>query len=122
MNNPIILFYAKVYQYFEYAGIKVINLHAQASFILAVTLFYYLNLVLDLAGLPLGTSAKISVLLFYPAVHISAYLYFNQKSMSNKLKALFQKEDQHAKMISSVLTMVLILPMLMYFTKVAIAQ
>ena len=120
MNNPLILFYAKVYQYFTYAGIKTVNIHIQASFIFAVTMFYYLRQMVAMTGWELSTPFKMAVLLFEPIVHIAAYLYFNKAKMKEKLEQFNQSENGYTKFFSSMLTLALITPMLIYFTKILI--
>ncbi len=120
MNNPIILFYAKVYQYFAYAGIKVINIHIQASFIFAVTMFYYLRQIVEMTEWELSVPFQIAVLLFEPAIHIVAYHYFNKDKMKEKLEQFNQSEDNNTKFFSSMLTLALVLPMLIYFTKILV--
>lgn len=120
MNNPLILFYAKVYQYFTYAGIKAVNIHVQASFIFAVTMFYYLSQMVEMTGWELSVPFKIAVLLFEPIAHIVAYLYFNKDKMKEKLEQFNQSEDSYTKIISSMLTLALVMPMLVYFTKILI--
>ena len=117
MNNPIIFFYAKVFQYFNHVGIKAINLHAQASFIFSVTMFYYVYELVNLIGLELSTPFKIALLLVEPTIHVAAYLYFNKEEVEQQLINLAKNEDANKRIASSLMTVALVLPMLIFFTQ-----
>ena len=117
MNNPIIFFYAKVFQYFNHVGIKIINVHVQASFIFSVTMFYYVYEIVGLTGWELSTPFKISLLLMEPTIHVAAYLYFNKEEMEAQLMDLSKSENANNNIISSLLTLVFVLPMVIFFTQ-----
>jgi hypothetical protein len=118
MNNPVIFFYAKVYQYFNHVGIKTINLHAQASFIFSVTAFYYVYEFVNLIGLELSAPMKFALLLIEPTIHIAAYLYFNKKNVEQQLTSLAKSEDSNSNVASSLMTVALVLPMMIFFTQI----
>lgn len=116
MNNPVIFFYAKVFQYFNHVGIKVINVHAQASFIFSVTMFYYVYEIVGIAGWELNTPLKIVLLLIEPTIHVATYLYFNKEEMEAQLIDLSRSEGNNG-IISSLLTLAFVLPMVIFFTQ-----
>lgn len=116
MNNPIIFFYAKVLQYFNYAGIKIINVHAQASFIFSTTLFFYFLEVIKLSGVEFNMFMKITVLLVGPTLNLVSYFYFNNRKRENEMTKLIQNETPKNNILSSILTFALVLPMVVFFT------
>ncbi len=119
MNNPAILFYSKVYQYFNYAGIKTFNLHAQTSFIFSVTLFFYIYKMVEMVGFELSLPYRIALLLLQPTLHVASYMIFNQDKMTSQILNFQKSEDNNQSAISTLLTMALVLPMLVFFTKTA---
>ncbi|NER15930.1 hypothetical protein [Spongiivirga citrea] len=119
MNNPAILFYSKVYQYFNYAGIKTFNLHAQTSFIFSVTVFFYVYKMVEVVGLELSLPYRIALLLLQPTLHVATYMIFNQDKMTSHVMNFQKNEDSNGNAISTLLTAALVLPMLVFFTKVA---
>jgi hypothetical protein len=116
MNNPAIFFYAKVLQYFSYAGIKVINVHAQTSFIFSATLYFYFLEVVKLLGMEFNLPLKIAVLLVGPTINLISYYYFNNDKRENILFDLLAKEKEGQKLVSNLLTAAFILPMVIFFT------
>ncbi|MFP2995880.1 hypothetical protein ABN763_08215 [Spongiivirga sp. MCCC 1A20706] len=119
MNNPAILFYAKVHQYFNYAGIKTFNLHAQTSFIFSVTIFFYAYQMVEMMGIELSLPYRIALLLLQPTLHVASYMIFNQDKMESLVMNVQKNEDTNGSVISTLLTVALVLPMMVFFTKVA---
>lgn len=117
MNNPLVLFYAKIFQYFDYAGIKLINLHTQASFIFSITLYYYLLKVVDVLSLELNSVGKIAILLLAPAAQLASYLYFNRAPIEEKITTAYKTQSGGDNAISTALTIVFIIPMIIFFTR-----
>ncbi len=114
--NPINLFYAKILQYFTYAGIKTINVHTQATFIFSTTLyFYFLEIVHFFVG-EASVLIKLMILAVGPIIHFISYFYFKNYEMEDKLSKIIENESTRTKTVSSLLTLVLILPMVIFFT------
>ncbi len=116
MNNPVIFFYAKVLQYFNYAGIKIINVHAQTSFIFSATLFFYFLEIIKLSGMESNIFVKIAILLVGPTLHLITYSYFNNEKRDNELTKLIQSETPKNRILSNALTFALVVPMVVFFT------
>jgi phosphoserine phosphatase len=116
MTNPMDLFYAKVLQYFSYAGIKVINIHAQATFIFSATLYFYFLEVLKLTNIDFNMTTRIMVLLMCPAINLVTYYYFKNEQKAIKLNEITKNEDANHKIISNLLTAAFVLPMIVFFT------
>jgi len=114
--NPINLFYAKILQYFTFAGIKAINVHAQASFIFAATLYFYFLEVVQLFTGEASLFIQLMILAIGPMMHVISYFYFNNVTMENKLAEITKNESAHTSTLSSLLTIVLVLPMIIFFT------
>ncbi|NER15929.1 hypothetical protein [Spongiivirga citrea] len=114
--NPINLFYAKILQYFTFAGIKAINVHAQASFIFSATLYFYFLEVVQLFTGEASVFIQLMILAIGPMMHLISYSYFNSAAMASKLSDIIENESAQTNAISSLLTVAFILPMIIFFT------
>ena len=117
MNNPLLLFYAKIYQYFNYAGIKLINLHVQASFLFSVTLYFYVIKMIDVLHLELNAIGTLALLVAGPVMQLVSYLYFSRNEVEGEIKNIFSKENEENKAVSNGLTIVFIIPMILFFVQ-----
>jgi len=114
--NPFNLFYAKILQYFTFAGIKAINVHTQASFIFSATLYFYFLEMIQLFTGEASVLVKLMILAVGPIMHIVSYFYFNSKAKENELVRIIENESAQANTVSSLLTAVIVLPMVIFFT------
>lgn len=116
MHNPISFFYAKLFQYFNYAGIKLINLHFQTSFIFSATLYFYFLEIVKLTPIEFNVINKILILLVGPTINLVSYFYFNNQKREEQIINLYQNETNKNKPISTLLTCAFVLPMVVFFT------
>lgn len=116
MSTPLNIFYAKVLQYFNYAGIKVINVHAQASFIFSATIYFYLLEVIRISGMEFNLITKVSILLTGPIMHLLTYKHYNKETSEKELYAVLARQPKEYKVIVNVLTALFVLPMIVFFT------
>ena len=121
MNNPLVLFYSKLYQYFNYAGIKAVNFHVQASFIFAVTVFFYSLKLIEALPIQLNAFGMLAVLLVGPIVQIASYLYFSNENVAEEIMQTTAEESSHDKAITTGLTIAFMLPMALFFIKFVIS-
>ncbi|MFP2995879.1 hypothetical protein ABN763_08210 [Spongiivirga sp. MCCC 1A20706] len=114
--NPIHLFYAKLLQYFTYAGIKTVNVHVQASFVFAATFYFYFMVIIGSFPIAASDFFKVITLATCPILQMIAYYHFKNEKRSNELRRITEKENTQTNVISSLLTIAAILPMVVFFT------
>lgn len=114
--NPVNLLYAKILQYFTFAGIKAINVHTQASFIFSATVYFYFLEVVQIFTEEASAFIKLMILAVGPIIQFVSYFYFNTDAMENKLSSILENESRQTKTISSLLTLAFVLPMIIFFT------
>jgi len=110
------VFYAKVLQYCEYTGIKAINVHTQASFIFSATFYFYLLEIVRIMGIEFNMVTKVSILITGPLMYFFAYKHYNKEESEKELLALIASEPKEYKVLGNILTVLFVLPMIVFFT------